>query len=744
MLLQGWRGNGGVRAAVGRTESMATWPTPSLRSTGPAPDNCPQIYPPPPLARAPHDAFHPPSQIQPQSQQRAPATSRFPARACPGTTTPNRKERAPAGARRRPTMPREGDGSDEVADLWAMAAELERQFAGYKQRLAERDGGVSAHVDDDAAAASSCDEEAEPDGGDGDVRGRMYEAYVRRRDERLRQGWRDRMERKEAEVKAFWAQLELSTGRAGGGSGNGERATGGGGTATAGDEEGKTERDDDDKGRSSDAALAQKRITGKKHARTRSFSSSTNTAGRNRPDVVGRRRAQSQEPPPSEPRQPAGETSKESRARPAGGAATTKTAASRPRTALRRKNSVKVHQHGGAKQAGPKLLPRSLPQRASSGGLEDLGSREAVPPSADAAAPALRCSSYEQDSHGETSKDSSPPRPSVGGGGGTGQANAQTDSPGSDRSEVVDAAPDNGEPEAKNADVKKRGNEEVDSCSTDKLGNPNGDITSDSDVESSYVYINKDVVEEHATSVPDEPHAAPDFSLKKTNEDDAETTTAPAGAAATEIIATTRKAAEEAPAARESSGESSFSGSGRLGRSPPSSAAPSCSSRDQSIERVLEADAALLRKKREKQRAEKSALKTPGSARSRVSAGTARSPKETPKGFKRFLSFGKKNGGREVTVIDCTSPSVSSVADDDSGGWQSAGFIKPRMASSDAASDDTDHIGHATSPRACSLQSLVAASPAKSELAEIVPQVKSPTKAQRSFFSFRALNCGRG
>ncbi|KAK3155460.1 hypothetical protein QOZ80_2BG0203560 [Eleusine coracana subsp. coracana] len=646
-------------------------------------------------------------------------------------------------------MPREGDGSDEVADLWAMAAELERQFAGYKQRLAERNGGVSAHVDDDACDDEEAEEEAEPYGGDGDVRGRMYEAYVRRRDERLRQGWRQRMERKEAEVKAFWAQLELSSGRAGGG--GGERApvlagstTDDAGTTAAGDQEGETERnDDDDKRRSSDAALAQKRITGKKHARTRSFSSSTNTAGRNRPDVVGRRRAVSQEPPPSEPQQPAGETSKESRARPAGGAATTKTTASRPRTALRRKNSVKVHhQHGGAKQAGPKLLPRSLPRRASSGGLEDdLGSREA-----DALAPVLRRSSYEQDSHGETPKVSSPARPSVGGGGGTGSANAQSDSTGSDRSEVVDAVPDR-EPKAKNVNVQKRGEDEVDACSPDKLGNPNGDITSDSDIESSYVYINKHVVGKHATSVPGEPHAAPGFSLKKTNEDDAETTTAPAGgAAATEIIATTRKSAEEAPPARESSGESSFSGSGiRLGRShsPPSSAAPSCSSRDHSIERVLEADAALLRKKREKQRAEKSAVKTPGSAGSGGSAGTARSPKETPKGFKRFLSFGKKNRGREVTVIDCTSPSVSSVADDDCGGWQSAGSIKPRMASSDAASDDTDHIGHATSPRACSLQSLVAASPAKSELAEIVPQVKSP-KAQQSFFSFRTLNCGRG
>jgi hypothetical protein len=107
------------------------------------------------------------------------------------------------------------DGADEVADLRAMAAELERQFAGYKQRLAERNG--SAHVDNDESGGGVG--EAEPgdgdDSGDDVMRGRMYEAYVRRRDERLRQGWRARMARKEAEVKAFWAQLEF-TGRAGG------------------------------------------------------------------------------------------------------------------------------------------------------------------------------------------------------------------------------------------------------------------------------------------------------------------------------------------------------------------------------------------------------------------------------------------------------------------------------------------------------------------------------------------------
>ena len=131
-----------------------------------------------------------------------------------------------------------GSGGEEAVDLWAMVAELERHFAGYKQRLAER-GETAARERDGDAAAAACDgtgggggvygaSQSDEAGGRGsnssDVRGRMYEAYVRRRDERLREGWRARMERKEAEVKALWAQLEL-TGRAGAGA---ERAPGGG------------------------------------------------------------------------------------------------------------------------------------------------------------------------------------------------------------------------------------------------------------------------------------------------------------------------------------------------------------------------------------------------------------------------------------------------------------------------------------------------------------------------------------
>uniref|UniRef100_A0A0E0IQM1 Uncharacterized protein n=1 Tax=Oryza nivara TaxID=4536 RepID=A0A0E0IQM1_ORYNI len=75
--------------------------------------------------------------------------------------------------------------------------------------------------------------------------------------------------------------------------------------------------------------------------------------------------------------------------------------------------------------------------------------------------------------------------------------------------------------------------------------------------------------------------------------------------------------------------------------------------------RLLEEDDALLRKKRQ-QSADMLALMTTkmSTPRARVS-GVARSPREAARGLKRFLSFGKKKrGGRDVTVIDCSSPSI--------------------------------------------------------------------------------------
>ena len=109
--------------------------------------------------------------------------------------------------------PRGGGGTDH---LRAKAAELERDFAGYKRRLAERRAQAAAEV-----AAGRADEEERCGPGDAAGRGRRYDEYVRRRDERLRQDWRARMERKEAEVQALWARLDRtgSRGRLRGGGG---------------------------------------------------------------------------------------------------------------------------------------------------------------------------------------------------------------------------------------------------------------------------------------------------------------------------------------------------------------------------------------------------------------------------------------------------------------------------------------------------------------------------------------------
>lgn len=105
--------------------------------------------------------------------------------------------------------------------LRAQAAELERQFDVYKLRLAEKRRDAAAAAAAAAAALVVVDHHPpnigveDGSGGrgaekeDDEVgRGRRYEAYVRRRDEKLRQGWLARMERKEAEVKALWARLD--------------------------------------------------------------------------------------------------------------------------------------------------------------------------------------------------------------------------------------------------------------------------------------------------------------------------------------------------------------------------------------------------------------------------------------------------------------------------------------------------------------------------------------------------------
>ncbi|KAF7091463.1 hypothetical protein CFC21_094039 [Triticum aestivum] len=602
---------------------------------------------------------------------------------------------------------------DGAVDLWAMAAELERQFAGYKQRLASSGRISSLVADDDAhvlvlAAAPDDDrveEEEEEYAAVGGVRGRMYEAYTRRRDERLRSVWRARMERKEAEVMALWAQLD---------------ARGGGGPAAAEDVDGAAGEEAEDGGerrRSSDVA-APGMVSGKKHPRTRRSFSSANLVKSTRPDV-GIRRAVSQEPP--EP--PAG--TDDGAGRKHGHRARPVTGAAPKRKALSGSKGASAKGHGSVRQSGPKPKPpRSFPRPSSSGGME--GVREAALP--------------------QNGNVASSPRPFLASDNGTGTQNARAASPASDGGEVVDsAAPavDGDEPEAKNGEItgdpERRDAEEIVVRSPEaKLGN--GEITSDSETEPSYVFIKKKAVveEEEAARLSDAlagPRSEEPHIQVRNGTDDADE-------------APTAANAEEAPGRGSSDSVSSMSGRVSAPSSPPS-----CSSRAKSIERLLVEDAALLRKRREDQSATGGrsvpAVSTPGSAGRRAyGAAPTTSPRGTAMGFKkRFLSFGKKNrGSREgatTVIVDCTSPAI----DDDDGAserWRTAAdSIRPRVlgSSSDAASDDTDQ--YAASPQACSLQILVAAaSPAKSELSEIVPSEKSP-KAHRSFFSLRSFNCGR-
>jgi hypothetical protein len=452
--------------------------------------------------------------------------------------------------------------------------------------------------------------------------------------------------------------------------------------------------DGGEKRRSSDVA-APGRVSGTKHARARRSFSSANLTKSNRPDV-GLRRALSQEPLP-----PAGAGAvAEGASKKHGGAATPK------RKALSANKGVKGH--GSARQAGPKPPRGGLPRGWSSGGME---------------AAALPSCSGEQaaasDREDEAQKDSSP-RPFVGSDNGdTGMETARAASPESEcGSEVVDdgAAADGDEAECKSAEVdvaEKRGGEEMVVRSSEpdaKLGN--GEIISDSEIEPSYVVIKKKAVEGEAARGSDVLGAGSNADPRHLEDTNVGNAAGQATAAADAEIATTANA-------EGSSDElSSFTvtDAGMSDRFSARNSSPSCSSRAQSIERLLEADAALVRKKREDLqsaggRRSAQAVSTPPSARSRAASGAARpttSPRGTGLGFKkRFLSFGKKTRGKDgATVIDCTSPASLPASPADSSSTRrrcrtADDSIRPGRvvgSSSDAAaSDDTDH-GCAASP----------------------------------------------
>jgi hypothetical protein len=440
--------------------------------------------------------------------------------------------------------------------------------------------------------------------------------------------------------------------------------------------------EDGEKRRSSDVA-APGRVSGNKHARTRKSFSSVNLVKSSRPDV-GLRRALSQEPLP--PASSVAEGASKKHGAPIGAAAT-------KRKALSGSKGGSVKGHGSVRQAGPKPPRGGLHRRCSSGGIETV-----VPPSCSSEHAAA---SHHED---EAQKASSPARFVGSDNGDTGIETARASSP---ESEVVDngAAADGREAELENAlvDVADKRNAEetvVQSLDADaKLGN--GEITSDSEIEPSYVVIKKKVVEGKAARGSD--------ILRVGSDADPQIEDKNAGNAAADQATSAADAATAMTANADESYDdlSSFTGTGRSDRGSARNSSPSCSSRAQSVERLLEADAALVRKKREDPgvggRRSAQTVSTPPSARSR---GTTTSPRGTGLGFKkRFLSFGKKTRGKDgATVIECTSPASmpASPADCGSAGRRcrtADGSIKPRVVgySSDAAaSDDTDL---AASPR---------------------------------------------
>ncbi|KAM3194556.1 hypothetical protein ACQJBY_070930 [Aegilops geniculata] len=627
--------------------------------------------------------------------------------------------------------------------LWAQAAELERQFEGYKRRLAERRDAAAA------AVAAASDRRRPDDGGDGagekeeeeEVgRGRRYEAYVRRRDEKLRQGWLARMERKEAEVKALWARLD------------GGRHRPGDGLAAAA----SPAREQKPRSMEKPASPATpKCIPAMKLPRLRSATATPSPAAAS-PRLPSSRRASHPEPPTT-PR-------KENRMPPPSTAGTPRPlkTLSRTRSSLKdsskeERGSVSSSSSSSVKGESPRP-PRFQPPRASyDGGAGGVKVKQAAAPAprsdADAASAAARSRFHEQVVLAEIKTAAAvspgPLRIRRSGNGvarasspsvalGRGQVDFLTRLGNSDRNGVQNS--ERSDAEAKSSNNKADGNGDGEAArSGDKLGDAG--ITGDSDTEPSYVYVKRD-----HEQVGDE-EAAEVFEDTMASSSSSETMAA---------------AEETGTSVKESSGsgslysnvQSSFSHGSELDASAAGSPLPTPppSGGALSTEELLEADAAMLRMKREEadevEEAEHQSIvflpSTCCASRSDAVpvAGMPQSPMDAVAGLKRFLTFGKKNGNgadgsaaAAVVIERGTPPAADGGASQ--GSAQGDPINKPRACWSDAASDDLDS-SYVVSPHVRSLQSFVPLSPARSQLKEMALPAKSP-RVPRSFFSFSSF-----
>ncbi|XBI36235.1 hypothetical protein VPH35_121786 [Triticum aestivum] len=624
--------------------------------------------------------------------------------------------------------------------LWAQAAELERQFEGYKRRLAERRDGAAA------AVASASDRRRHPDdSGDGDGaeekeeaevgRGRRYEAYVRRRDEKLRQGWLARMERKEAEMKALWARLD-------------------GGLAAAA----SPAREQKPRSIEKPASPATpKCIPAMKLPRLRSATASPSPVAPS-PRLPSSRRASHPEPPTT-PR-------KENRMPPPSTAGTprplktlSRTRSSLKDTSKEERGSVSSSSSSSVRGESPRP-PRFQPPRSSyDGGAGGVKVKQASAPAprsdADAAIAAARSRFHEQVVLAEIKTAAAvspgPLRIRRSGNGvarasspsvalGRGQVDFLSRLGNSDRNDVQTSEHSDAEAKKNNYNkAESNGDGEV-ARSADKLGD--AEITGDSDTEPSYVYVKREheeVGEEEAAEVFQDTMASPPSSETMASSPSSETMAAASDATGTSV--------KESSGSLYSNVQSSFSHGSELDASAAGSSGGALST-----EEVLEADAAMLRMKREEadevEEAEHQSIvflpSTCCASRSDAVpvAGMPQSPMDAVAGLKRFLTFGKKNGnGAEGSAAAAVAIERGTPPAADGGASQGPAsgdpINKPRACWSDAASDDLDS-SYVVSPHVRSLQSFVPLSPARSQLKETALPAKSP-RVPRSFFSFSSF-----
>ncbi|CAN6172885.1 unnamed protein product [Urochloa humidicola] len=640
----------------------------------------------------------------------------------------------------------EGAAAAGTDHLWAKAAELERDFAGYKRRLAERRAQAVAELAAGGRSEGEVEDGKERRGDDDEAggRGRRYEEYVRRRDERLRHEWRARMERKEAEVQALWSRLDRNGSRghaaaaAGVGARDGEFAA-----ASRATREGhgnlrlKPGNGLEVKVKptapvtprcsvpSSPATKLSRPRTSVPPLPTAASSRLSTPDPRRRPPHLHREHPQAA--PPATPR-------KENRLPPSTAAAASP-ATPRPRTTMlsRSRSMFKDRGFSSAAVGESPRPPRVQQPRPSYDSASSNVGREPAPalaPSTPHAAAGIAVTRSKSCSNGQAllaglkKASAVAPEPSRLRRSGNGGVEPvlpphQVIRIQREESDSRETAPASGG----NAD-RKNSHERADQC-PDKAGSVV--ITGDSDTEPSYVYIKKDSNEQAPRPCP---RAEPWYDNKDSdNVDDAVESTG-----SNDVSGETPVTDAEEASRRESS-ESLYS-------KVQSSLSPRSALDTSATGQSPESDASPRpRKKPEVEDAEKS-LPIPTTPRS---SATMQSPMDAVTGLKRLLTFGKKSSkGSEVAAAAIVGRTPRSVAPAPpaadgcmSAEWPVGDCGKARLDCSDVTSADDPEDSYVISPQEYvrSLQSVVPSYPANPEPKEPVLHARSP-RVHRSFFSF--------